>query len=306
MTDNLDFFSQMTFIAFFAFLTAIGLFIAEIVLFALGRFFGIYTIVQEQQAKVYVLFGNVLGVIQEPGLHFLWPKFGWKAAIVNSLGQVYLRDLRIDQQYLRSTPVNSEEGAPMGIGVWYEMRITDPVAHIFRNADPRGSLLANVGNATVKCLSNMQLDEMLENRHHMSHVVRKEVSSLSTEWGYEIGSTYIRKVHFRDREMIHQIEEKVVNRLRQVTSAIRQEGTNQVNIITSSADAQAAVEFARAAARRPEIVGRVLAQLGSDPAIAQALFEILETQKLLASKAEVILIPQGQGLLAPLVATQRS
>ncbi|MBL0160930.1 MAG: hypothetical protein IPP47_28180 [Bryobacterales bacterium] len=36
--------------------------------------------------------------------------------------------------------------------------------------------------------------------------------------------------------MIRQIEEKVVNRLRQVTSAIKQDGANQVSIITSSAE----------------------------------------------------------------------
>jgi hypothetical protein len=33
-------------------------------------------------------------------------------------------------------------------------------------------------------------------------------------------------VHFRDVGMIKQIEEKVVNRLRQVTAAIKQDGTN--------------------------------------------------------------------------------
>jgi regulator of protease activity HflC (stomatin/prohibitin superfamily) len=285
-------------------LTAVGLLFGERFLFSFLRFFGVFTTVFEQQAKVYELFGNVVGVIDEPGLHFLWPRFGWKALIVNYFGTVYLRDKRVDQHYIRSTPVNSEEGAPMGVGVWYELMITDPVAHIYRNTDPRGSLAANVSNATVKCLSNQKLEEMLENRHRMSQMVRTEVSALAAEWGYALGSTYIRKVHFRDHEMIHQIEEKVVNRLRQVTSAIRQDGTNQVNIITSSADAQAAVEFARAAARRPEIVGKVLAQVGSDPVVSEALFEILETQRLLHSKADVILVPRDRGLLTPLFASQ--
>ena len=69
------------------------------------------------------------------------------------LGTEYTLDLRLDQEYLRSQPVNSEEGAPMGIGIWYEMFISDPVSFLFKNADPRGSLRANVGNATVRCLS---------------------------------------------------------------------------------------------------------------------------------------------------------
>ena len=41
-------------------------------------------------------------------------------------------DMRLDQEYLRSQPVNSEEGAPMGIGVWYEMFISDPEAFLFK------------------------------------------------------------------------------------------------------------------------------------------------------------------------------
>ena len=65
--------------------------------------------------------------------------------------------------------------------------------------------------------------------------------------------------------MIRQIEEKVVNRLRQVTSAIQQDGANQVSIITSTAERQAAIEFAKAAAMRPRIVGEALNQVAADP-----------------------------------------
>ena len=78
--------------------------------------------------------------------------------------------------------------------------------------------------------------------------------------------------------MIRQIEEKVVNRLRQVTSAIRQDGANQVSIITNTAERTAAVEFAKAAAMRPQIVGAALNRISADPEIEAALFEVLETQ----------------------------
>jgi len=72
--------------------------------------------------------GEVLGTISEPGLHFLWAKLGIKAALIPLFGKVHHVDLRLDQEYLRSQPVNSEEGAPMGIGIWYEMTIADPGA----------------------------------------------------------------------------------------------------------------------------------------------------------------------------------
>jgi regulator of protease activity HflC (stomatin/prohibitin superfamily) len=143
---------------------------------------------------------------------------------------------------------------------------------------------------------------MLGNRHEMSQTVREEVSPKSHEWGYRLGSVYIRKVHFRDPGMIHQIEEKVVNRLRQVTAAIKQDGDNQVNIISSTAQRTAAVAFAEAAALRPKIVGQALKQISASPDILEALFEVLETQKTLESQAEVSWIPQNSLLLGELLA----
>src|SRR5438046_3226605 len=204
-----------------------------------------------------------------------------------------LLDLRIDQEYRRSEPVNSEEGAPMGIGIWYEMWISDPIAYLFKNTDPRGSLRANVSNATVRCLSNMPLAEMLETRHMMSQTVRAEVSGQSRDWGYDLGSVYIRKVHFRDAGMIRQIEEKVVNRLRQVTSAIRQAGANQVSVITSSAEREASIEFAKAAAIRPNTLGQAFQEIAREPEVSAALFDVLETQRILASSGKLLILPGG-------------
>ncbi len=271
--------------------TAFVCFILEPIVLGLLRLFGFYVVIRENEARVYMLFGKVLSVIREPGLHFLWLRLGPGALLVNFLGQCHVRDLRLDQEYIRSNPVNSEEGAPMGIGVWYEMFITDPVAHVFRNIDPRGSLSANVSNLTVRCLSNMKLGDMLENRHAMSQIVREGVSPDAQQWGFKVGSVYIRKVHFRDVGMIKQIEEKVVNRLRQVTSAIRQDGTNQVNIIASTAEREAAAEFARAVAIRSEIVGAELDKISQDKAVAEALFEILETQKIVEGEADITILP---------------
>ena len=297
-----------------------GVFVSAVVTFALMfimvpaflffvRVFGIYAIVEERTCRVYVLFGKVLGVIDSPGLHFLPATLGPAAFIVNWLGTCYTLDLRLDQEYRRSEAVNSEEGAPMGIGIWYEMWISDPVAYLFKNTDPRGSLRANISNVTVRCLSNMPLGEMLGTRHTMSQLVRSEVSGQSQEWGYKLGSVYIRKVHFRDVGMIRQIEEKVVNRLRQVTSAIKQAGANQVSVITSSAEREASIEFAKASAIRPNTLGAALKEVCREPAVAKALFDILETQKILASDARLTLLgigPQNAMLADLLIAKSKT
>lgn len=271
--------------------TFFGMLIGLPILVGIVKFLCWFTTVDECRCKVFVLFGKVIGVISESGLHFTPFKVGPGVLLVPFFGKVHTLDMRLDQRYLRSRQVNSEEGTPVGIGVWYEMRVSDPVAYLFENTDPEGSLQANVTNTTVRSLSNMPLDDMMQNRHTMSREVRAEVSPKSESWGYSLGSVYIRKVHFRDAAMIHQIEQKVVNRLRQVTSAIRQAGDNQTDIIKSRAEQEASIEFAKAHAVRPKLVGEALRQIGEDPEVIETLFNVLETQEILSGNGEVIMLP---------------
>jgi regulator of protease activity HflC (stomatin/prohibitin superfamily) len=283
-------------------LSFFGLLIGLPIFLGILKYLCWFTTVNECRCKVFVLFGKVIGVIDEPGLHITPFSIGPGVLLVPFFGKVHTLDMRLDQRYLRSRAVNSEEGTPVGIGVWYEMRVSNPVAYLFENTDPEGSLMANVTNTTVRSLSNMPLDSMMQNRHHMSREVRTEVSPKSESWGYSLGSVYIRKVHFRDAAMIHQIEQKVVNRLRQVTSAIRQAGDNQVDIIKSKAEREASIEFAKAQAVRPRLVGEALREIGQDREVIETLFAVLETQEIVAGGSEIILMPTGAGILPALEA----
>ena len=137
----------------------------------------------------------------------------------------------------------------MGVGIWYEMQVSDPVAYLFCNANPEGSLQANVASSTISTLSNLEMDKMLEDRHQFSRQVRATVSPLSEKWGYQLGSVYIRKVAFTDRQMVDNITEKVVKRLVQVTSAMKQDGENRVGLIKSQTAFKVSQTMAEAAAR---------------------------------------------------------
>ena len=171
----------------FAFIgTFIACWIAVPILLVFLGAINFYTTIMEGRAKVYVFFGRVLGVVSEPGLHLLWLRLGPQAALVRFFGRMYEIDTRLDQEYLRSNPVNTEEGTPMGVGVWYEMRVKHPVDYLFKNVDPRGSLRANVANATVRNLSNLPLHEMLESRHSMSRTVRRRGLTKSGRVGLPI------------------------------------------------------------------------------------------------------------------------
>ena len=96
----------------------------------------------------------------------------------------------------------------------------------------------------------------------------------------------------------------MINRLRPVTSAIRQAGDNQVDVITSRAEKEAAVEFARAQAMRPKLVGEALAEIAKDREVLAALFETLETDRMVSSNGEIVLLPGDGALLSQLLASQ--
>jgi regulator of protease activity HflC (stomatin/prohibitin superfamily) len=273
-------------------------FIVTGLLVGLGQMFQLWRVLPERTVLVYTFFGKVIGQVEEPGLFFPIAHFGLRSLLLPFFGKTYTVSTQLHQSYLRNQLVNSEEGAPMGVGVWFEMFVNDPEAYLFRNSDPIGSLKANVATAVVKQLSNLKLDVLLEDRDALSRKVREEVSPTSTEWGFALGSTYIRKVAFRDKGMIAEIQRKVVNRLRQVTAAMKQAGDNTVAIIHSEADKQASQRLGQAQAVRPEVVGRALGEIQREPEVAAALFRLLDIQATLKSPGKIVLADSGTaGLL---------
>ncbi len=278
----------------------LGLFFIPILL-GLARKLGLYAVVAEREAQVFTLFGKVMGTLDEPGLRFPLVHFGVKALLVPFFGKLYRVSTTLRQHYLRDQMVNSEEGTPMGVGIWYEMQVSDPVAYLFRNANPEGSLEANVASSTISTLSNLEMDKMLEDRHQLSRRVRATVSPLSEQWGYKLGSVYIRKVAFTDRQMVDNITEKVVKRLVQVTSAMKQDGENRVGLIKSQTAFKVSQKMAEAAAARPAIVGEALNAIAQrDPEVLDALMEVMETEQLVGSGAEVEVLPVDSEILVQL------
>ncbi len=263
------------------------------ILVGIGRLFQLWRVLPERTVLVYTLFGKVIGQVEEPGLFFPILHFGPRALLLPFFGKAYPVQTCVFQSYLRNQLVNSEEGAPMGVGIWFEMYVSNPEAYLFQNSDPKGSLAANVATAVTKQLSNLKLEVLLENRDVLSRKVREEVSPTSTRWGFHLGSCYIRKVAFRDKGMMHEIQRKVVNRLRQVTAAMKQAGDNEVALIHSSAEMRASQRLGEAQAVRPLVVGKALAEVQRNPEVAEALFKLLDLQATLRSPGKVLITPAG-------------
>ena len=275
--------------------------IAIPLLLGLCRAFGLYTVVHECQVQVYTLFGKVIGSIDEAGLHFPVKIFGPRALLLPVFGKRHTVSAALRQHYLRNQMVNSEEGTPMGVGIWYEMRVINPVDYLYVNANPDGSLEANVASSTISTLSNLEMEKMLEDRHSLSRSVRSTVSPLSEKWGYRLGSVYIRKVAFTDQHMVQNITEKVVKRLVQVTSAMKQDGENRVGLIKSETAYKVSQKMAEASAKRPEIVGETLNAIArDDKEILEAVMDVMETDKLLESGAQVDVMPANASFIVQL------
>ena len=279
----------------FAFI--VGLISLPLFLFFLSRL-GLFVVVQEQQVFVFTLFGKVLGTLDEPGIRSPVARMGIKALLVPFFGKRYEVSTALRQFYLRNLMVNSGEGTPMGVGIWYESRAVDSEKFLFVNADPDQSLNANVANSAVSVLSNLEMETMLEDRHSLSRAVRQQVSKVSETWGYQLGSVYIRKVAFTNAQMVSDITEKVVKRLVQVTSAMKQDGENRVGLIKSQTARRVSEEMARAMATRPEVVGKVLNEIGrQDPEIQEAVLTVIETEQLLEAKPKIECIEGNQGFV---------
>jgi len=257
--------------------------------YRIGGVLQLWRVIPERTVLVYTLFGKVIGELDKAGINFPFTRFGPKAFLVPFFGKVYKVSTNIHQYYLRNQLVNSEEGAPMGVGIWYECYVSNPKAYLFENSEPVRSLSANVSTAVIKQLSNLKLDVLLEDRDALSRMVRSEVSPKSQQWGFTLGSTYIRKVAFRDQGMIKEIERKVVNRLRQVTASMRQDGENRVAIIRSNAEKEASRRLGKAQAVRPQIVGEALSEIRENPEVAEVLFDLLDLQATLKSEGKIIL-----------------
>ena len=94
------------------------------------------------------------------------------------------------------------------------------------------------------------------------------------------------------------ITDKVVKRLVQVTSAMKQDGENRVGLIRSETAKKVSQKMAEASAMRPQFVGKVLNEIASaDEEILEAELNVLEVEQLLESGANVNIVPNNASVL---------
>ena len=98
--------------------------------------------------------------------------------------------------------------------------------------------------------------------------------------------------------MVMNITEKVVKRLVQVTSAMKQDGENRVGLIRSETANRVSQKMAEANSTRPRVVGHALNEIAKqDKEILNTVIEVMEAEKLIASGAALEIIPKEASML---------
>ena len=62
------------------------------------------------------------------------------------------------------------------------------------------------------------------------------------------------------------------------------------------------MDFGKAATIRPKIVGETLREIASDKDVASAMFDILETERIIENEIPIELVPEGNDLLSQILA----
>ena len=198
--------------------------------------------------------------------------------------------------------MNSEEGTPMGIGVWYEMRVGNPEDYLFENTDPRGSLRANVRNA------DGALPEQYAPAKSPRRPPRNEPARARRGFAKIRGLGIPPWLRLHSQGALSGRSNDSPDRAKGGQPAAPghlgdpSAGGNQVAIIKSGAERAAAAEFAHASAVRPYLVGKAIQEIAKDKEILNTVFEILETEKMLDGDVELTLVPRDS-LFARLLAT---
>ena len=87
---------------------------------------------------------------------------------------------------------------------------------------------------------------------------------------------------------------------------MKQDGENRVGLIESETAKKVSQRLAEASAARPAVVGETLNAIGkADPEILEAVIDVMETEKLLDSGAEVDILPEGSTMLVQVTESRK-
>src|ERR1700722_18155131 len=224
-----------------------------------------FVVMQTQQAIVFQ-FGNVVRVIDKPGLHF-------KIPLIQDVELYEQRVLAVDAP---SQEIMLEEQKPLAVDAFARYRITDPVLYFQRLHNERiaNDRLGSILNASLRSVFGTikMADVLSPGRDDVMAKIRTEVNDQVKDLGIEIVDVRIRRTDLPQKTSAAMFA-RMSSQRAQEAAQIRATGQQEAVQITADADRQAIILRADALGQAEKLKGEgdrkaleiMAAATGKDP-----------------------------------------
>ncbi len=211
--------------------------------------FGIYP----DESLLVLRFGRLARRVDEPGLHVLIDGFApWTRTLRVSR--------RIQATLLRDIEVHDVGGTELGVDVFVEFQVVDPVKATFAIENLSESVIKLVSHAVITVLGARTFDEILRDSGSLSEGVQAEIRSEAAAWGVEVRKVLLQQM--RPSSMAtEQILAEVAARLEKMKARIEEEGRQAVALLHARTAAEIAVRIAKARGQYPRAIGKAYAAM---------------------------------------------
>jgi regulator of protease activity HflC (stomatin/prohibitin superfamily) len=204
-------------------------------------------------------FGRLARRIDEPGLHFLVDDPApWTRTVRVSR--------RLRASLLRDLEVHDVAGTELGVDVFVEYRVTDPVLATFAIENLSDALEKLVAHSVITVLGARRCTEILRDAGALGDAIQAETTAEAAAWGVTVSRVLFQQI--RPSQMAgEQLLAEVAARLEKVKARIEEEGRQAVALLHARTAAEVAGQIAEARGQYPRAVGRAYAAMRAAPSV---------------------------------------
>ncbi|GIJ69245.1 slipin family protein [Virgisporangium ochraceum] len=137
--------------------------------------------------------GRLDGVL-EPGRYELPRKSMWKSR--QPKVEIVLVDMRERELLIKGQEILTADKVALRVSIITQYRVVDPAAAVERVAGYEDRLYSDVQLAARRSLASMTLEAILTNRNQLSEDILRDVESIATGYGVEIGRADVKDIVF--------------------------------------------------------------------------------------------------------------
>lgn len=243
--------------------TVVGLCVLPLLL-ALAR--ALTLEVEDEEAVLITRFGKLDRTLKSPGL-LVFPSMllPWMQARRVSLQ----RDFR----EISGVHINDARGTTVGVDLWVEFRIVDPVRATFQVADWDRAMQNLISHTASAVLGDREFKQILGDRTELGTSIKRLTESETARWGIAIERVFIRDVKLLP-EVSRLMLQTIAAQLERARADVDQAGRLAVAQLEADTSVRVAALIAEAKGQYPQAVGRAFEALKKQPAVLDAYNQI--------------------------------